>query len=657
MASNRSTIDKILNSFEDTPIINKKNEFDKKQYELEKKQFEPKKEDPKYKPNSVIVNPNSASPSTSSTNDSFNQRKPQPQNSNTTIIDFGQRKPQQQSSTTVIDFGQKKPQQNQSTSNQTEYGQRKPQQNISSGINYSSSMNIGNSDITDISDFSPTTTSTKKVVPSQIESDFSSSNSGIKIKKEINTLQDINANTLVQILSNREKTFSKTFNIKVIGVGGAGNNIVKYMVQSQDWPSFVEVIAINTDYVALSALGSELKNIFILGADELNGNGSGGDPNVGQRAAEADAEVMKTILEGTDVLILAAGLGKGTGTGATPIIAKLAQDMGILTIGLFNLPSVGAEGNKTYSNALFGLQKLSHYCNGLTTVNNDKIINLDRERMSIKKAYQGANRYIKTIVEEIINIITKPSDINVDFADVKNFFEDKNGFLFLRIDLTDYTKDAIKEALESAIKTGFSEINIQDSQKALINFKLNENVPSIILENTRSALKEIVGSGNINIVHGIAYNDVFENAEINILLTGSFELGAIEEIEDEPTVANAKETTPETEEQDEEEISEPSSSPTSPFDTMGDEDYDSDIDYSSLMSRNPGSTRQQNFRDFYGSGNTRKFPDNYYDQRKDRIDNRNYNSDNDYNKSNDKPKKKRGFWARLFKKNREEENY
>ncbi|MDE7100143.1 MAG: cell division FtsZ family protein, partial [Malacoplasma sp.] len=294
-------------------------------------------------------------------------------------------------------------------------------------------------------------------------------NSKIKIKKEMNTLQDINNSTLVHLLSNREKTFSKSFSVKIIGVGGAGNNIVKYMVNSQEWPDFCDIIALNTDYVALSNLGENLRNIFILGAEELNGNGSGGNPDTGKRAAEADIEVLKTMLEGTDVLILVAGLGKGTGTGATPIIAKAAQDLGILTIGLFNLPSIGAEGEKTYSNALLGLQNLAYCCNGLTTVNNDKIINVDKEKMSIKRAYESANKYIKTIVEEIINIITVPSDINVDFADVRNFFEDKNGFLFMRITATDYTKDGIKDAIETGIKTGFSDINIKNSEKALIH--------------------------------------------------------------------------------------------------------------------------------------------------------------------------------------------
>ncbi len=495
---------------------------------------------------------------------------------------------------------------------------------------------------------------------------------GIKIKKEISSLQDINRNTMVQILSNREKTFSKTFNIKIIGIGGAGNNIVKYMVSEQEWPDFVDIIALNTDYVALSNIGSNLKNIFILGADELNGNGSGGDPTVGEKAAEADIETIKQLIDGTDVLILVAGLGKGTGTGATPIIAKAAQEMGILTIGVFNLPSIGAEGNKTYSNALFGLQKLSYVCNGLTTVNNDKIINLDKEKTSIKKAYQGANKYIKTIVEEIIEIIVKPSDINVDFADVKNFFQDKNGFMFSRVSLSDYTKDAIKDQLENAIKQGFSEINYKGSEKALINFKLNENVPSIILENTRSALKELVDSGNINIVHGVAYNDIFENAEINILLTGSFELGAIEDVdtkvmESDDDIKPTKISTPEVSVYDtlKEMENNSSSNSTSNWENLmsstkdnsktsfystskllsniDDDDDDIPIRRESRYNANDyyqNSSRNSNY------SNRPSSQDNY------RRNDRRYNDDNDdyYRREREKERnsKKQGFFSRLF---------
>lgn len=468
------------------------------------------------------------------------------------------------------------------------------------------------------------------------------SNGGIKIKKNVNSiLAEINKRTFIQTMSKDKTQFSKTFNIKVVGIGGAGNNIVKYMKTSQEWPDFVQIIALNTDYVALSAMG-DLADIFILGAKELDGNGSGGDPNVGKMAAEADAEIIKDMLKGTDILILTAGLGKGTGTGATPIIAKIAQELGILTIGLFNLPSIGAEGNKTYSNALSGLQKLSYLCNGLTTVNNDKIISLDRERMSIKKAFEGANQYIKTIVEEIINIITKPSDVNIDFADVRNFFEDKNGFLFMRIDLTDYTKDAIKESLEYAIKVGFSEININDSQKALINFRLNENVPSIILENARSALKELVGANNINIVHGISYNDVFENAQINVLLTGSFELGAIE---DEDDSAN----------------SQPNIGTTSiDLNSLsGDSDDDDELDNIKSSSSQDSNKNNSDFYDYY---NRPKVPSySFEDDDDETLDNQRYgnntnpivnrttpttNLSRDYRE--ERPKRKVSWWRRLF---------
>lgn len=484
------------------------------------------------------------------------------------------------------------------------------------------------------------------------------SNSGIKIKKNVKSiLEEINRRTFIQTMSKDKTQFSKTFNIKVVGIGGAGNNIVKYMKTSQEWPDFVQIIALNTDYVALSAMG-DLADIFILGAKELDGNGSGGDPNVGKMAAEADSEIIKDMLKGTDVLILTAGLGKGTGTGATPIIAKIAQELGILTIGLFNLPSIGAEGNKTYSNALSGLQKLSYLCNGLTTVNNDKIISLDRERMSIKKAFEGANQYIKTIVEEIINIITKPSDINIDFADVRNFFEDKNGFLFMRMDLTDYTKDAIKEALEYEIKIGFSEININESQKALINFRLNENVPSIILENSRTALKELVGANNINIVHGVSYNDVFENAQINVLLTGSFELGAIDEGDEtnnnEPNIGTSSIDLNSLSDEENTTIPNITSPNLSPMETS------TPSTSSLLLEKNSTS----DFYDFYNKTKTSSAYN--FDEDDEMLDNQKYGSNSsstskaslptsniqrDYS---DRPKKKVGFWKRLFGFGREE---
>ncbi|MGL5640161.1 MAG: cell division protein FtsZ [Mycoplasmoidaceae bacterium] len=352
------------------------------------------------------------------------------------------------------------------------------------------------------------------------------SNQKITITKNIGKILDVPGDALIQTMGDG-KIFNKSFKVKIIGIGGAGNNIIKYVYNSRTWPSFVEIKAINTDYIALKNIPELAGSLLLMGSDELKGNGSGGDPEMGKRAAEGDSESIKEILQGTDILILVSGLGKGTGTGATPVIAQIAKDLGILTIGLFNLPSIGAEGNKTYSNALSGLDKLSYICSGFSTVSNDRIISSDRERTSIKKAYEDANEYIRVIIDEFINIITNAADVNIDFADIRNFFKNQNGFLFVKVEISDYTKDSIKEAIEERIEKGYTDIDIIDSQNAIFNFKINENVPSSILENARSATKEIVQSNDLNIVNGISFSDKYENAEINILLAGKFELGKI----------------------------------------------------------------------------------------------------------------------------------
>lgn len=485
----------------------------------------------------------------------------------------------------------------------------------------------------------------------------------VKVKKESSLLKVINNKTLVHLLRDKQKTFTKQFSIKIIGVGGAGNNIVKYMAAEVKWPEYVEIIALNTDFVALNNLGNDLENIFILGSEELKGNGSGGDPAVGKKAAEDDIETIKQMLQNTDVLILVAGLGKGTGTGASPEIAKAANELGILTIGVFNLPSIGAEGNGTYANALNGLQELANVCNGLTTVNNDKIINLDREKTTIKKAYEGANMYIKTIVEEIIEIIIKPSDINVDFSDVKNFFRNNNGFLFSRVSIQDYSKDGIKNAIKTSIDNGFSEIQYKESEKALINFKLNENVPSLVLENTRNALKDLTKSGNINVVHGVSYTEDFENAEINILLTGTFEFAEQKEF-----INNSEKEIQNSDDENENE--------TSVYETLKDtrkinnqnqknffENITTPISKNQMLNQSSSRYFDENDEDeFNFRKNNNRLNDNYYIHSRNMRNTDSYDFDDyrssshdkmygyrdDYRNDRNQPRKE-GFFSRLFK--------
>lgn len=322
------------------------------------------------------------------------------------------------------------------------------------------------------------------------------------------------------------KIFNKKFSVKIIGVGGAGNNIIRYVATSRQWPDFVEITALNTDYNALKRM-PEVQNKYVIGAEKLNGNGAGGDSNVAREVAEIDTEVIKKIITGTDILLLVAGLGKGTGTGAAPVIAKIAGEMNVLTIGLFNLPSIGAEGKKIYSNALEGLEKLQSVCDGFTAISNDRVIGVDRERTSIKRAYDDANEYFRIIITEFIDMITIGVDVNIDFSDIKNFFKNRNGFIFIKVTVTDYTKDSIKKSIEDAMQNGYIDIDIRESNSALYNFKINENVPSVILENARAALKEIVKTNDLNVVNGISFSDIYENAEINILLSGEYDLGKL----------------------------------------------------------------------------------------------------------------------------------
>ncbi|MGL5630523.1 MAG: cell division protein FtsZ [Mycoplasmoidaceae bacterium] len=327
----------------------------------------------------------------------------------------------------------------------------------------------------------------------------------------------------VRILSDG-KIYKKKFLVKIIGVGGAGNNIIRYLSSHKEWPDFVEIIALNTDYNALTRI-PEVKERYIIGHEKLNGNGAGGDPKIAREAAELDVEIIKKSISGADILLIVAGLGKGTGTGIAPLIAKIASEMGILTIGLFNLPSIGAEGKRIYSIALKGLEELQKCCNGYTAIANDRVIGVDRERTSIKRAYDAANEYFKIIISEFIEMITIGSDVNIDFSDIKNFFSESNGFIFIKVNVTDYSKDSIKKSIEDAIQDGYIDIDIKDSSNALYNLKINENVPSIVLENSRNALKEIVKTNDLNVIQGMNFTGSHENAEINILISGKFDIG------------------------------------------------------------------------------------------------------------------------------------
>ncbi|MFU2075919.1 cell division protein FtsZ [Gallibacterium anatis] len=202
--------------------------------------------------------------------------------------------------------------------------------------------------------------------------------------------------------------------IKVIGVGGGGGNALNHMVQDEF--KGVEFFSVNTDAQALRK--SLAQQTIQIGAEITKGLGAGAKPEVGRQAAEEDREALRSMLEGADMVFIAAGMGGGTGTGAAPIIAEVAKELGILTVAVVTKP-FKFEGKKRMQFAESGIQELAKYVDSLITIPNDKLLKVLGKNISFLEALAAANDVLRNAVRGISDIITSPGFINVDFADVK----------------------------------------------------------------------------------------------------------------------------------------------------------------------------------------------------------------------------------------------
>lgn len=323
------------------------------------------------------------------------------------------------------------------------------------------------------------------------------------------------------ILSNLDDINNiKPLNIKIFGIGGAGGNVVDYIANNVALPSNVDIFALNTDKEALLKING-INNLYLMAKKTLRGSGSGGDQKIGQMAAEESLEDIKKALIGTDILFLIAGLGKGTGSGATPIIAKAASEMGILVINIVNMPSIFAEGSSIYKNALNSLEILKAVECPITTISNDKIINSDFESVSFVESFKKANCEVGNIINDLLTMICVPSEMNIDFADIKSFFNANKSFTINRISLAnDFTSKKIKENLEKAIKNSFSDITIENSQRVLLQCEIGLNTSSRLLVDVREAFKQLTNNNDITFTNGIKYSKN-EDSNISFLISGS----------------------------------------------------------------------------------------------------------------------------------------
>lgn len=307
--------------------------------------------------------------------------------------------------------------------------------------------------------------------------------------------------------------------IKVIGVGGGGGNAVNRMIEAGI--QNVEFIVANTDVQALNDSKAPMK--IQLGSRLTRGLGAGADPNIGREAAIEDTEKIMDVLEDSDMVFVTTGLGGGTGTGAAPVIAALAIEMGALTVAVVTKPFT-VEGKKRMSQAEKGLAELRGCVDTIITIPNSKLKEVE-ERISIKEAFQRADDILLQAVQGISDLITVPGIINLDFADVKSVMKGM-GVALMGIGYGKGDGAAVK-AMKAAIDSKLLEENsIKGAKGALINITGSENTPLNEIEEA-IALVHDEADEDAEIIFGTVYNESAEDeVKITVIATG-FDKAAI----------------------------------------------------------------------------------------------------------------------------------
>lgn len=250
--------------------------------------------------------------------------------------------------------------------------------------------------------------------------------------------------------------------IKVIGVGGGGNNAISRM--KEEGLTGVEFIAVNTDKQILDAINTD--EILQIGTKITRGLGSGGNPEVGEKAAEESKTEISNMLEGADMVFVTAGMGGGTGTGAAPIIAQVAKELGILTVAVVTKPFM-FEGRTRQKQAELGIESLKNNVDTLIVVPNDRLLQISEKRTTMVDAFKMADKVILDGVKGISDLIAVPNMINLDFADVQSVMKDQ-GVAHMGIGYASGENRAV-EAAKAAIKSPLLETSIDGAKAVLIN--------------------------------------------------------------------------------------------------------------------------------------------------------------------------------------------
>ncbi len=299
--------------------------------------------------------------------------------------------------------------------------------------------------------------------------------------------------------------------ILVIGVGGAGNNAVNRMVDSNI--AGVEFIGINTDRQALQMC--KAPTTIQIGEKITKGLGAGAQPEVGEKAAEESQEDILNAIKGADMVFVTCGMGGGTGTGAAPVIAKLAKEQGILTVGVVTKP-FRFEAKVRMQNAIDGIEKLRENVDSLIVIPNDRLLEIVDRRTTMPEALRRADEVLQQAVQGITDLINVPALINLDFADVQTVMQDK-GIAHIGIGRARGDDKAI-EAVKLAVSSPLLETTIQGASHVIIN--ISGDIGLMEANEAASFVQELAGD-NANIIFGAMYDEtVQDEATITVIATG-----------------------------------------------------------------------------------------------------------------------------------------
>lgn len=305
--------------------------------------------------------------------------------------------------------------------------------------------------------------------------------------------------------------------IRVVGVGGGGSNAVNRMIEESI--AGVDFIAVNTDQQAL--MGSRAKQRVAIGERTTRGLGSGGNPEVGGKSAEESEDDLHSVLQGSDMVFVTAGMGGGTGTGATPIVAKVAREVGALSIGVVTRPFT-FEGAQRSRIAEQGIEQLKEHVDTLIVIPNDRLLEAADKRVSLLDSFRLADDVLRQGIQGISELITVPGLINLDFADVKTIMS-LGGAALMAVG-TGSGDDRAREAAEQALSSHLLDVTIDGARGILFNVTGGSDLSLYEINQAASIIRE-TAHPDVNLIFGaVIDDDMGEEIRITVIATG-FEHG------------------------------------------------------------------------------------------------------------------------------------